>query len=245
MHDIYVLDLPIPGGDQGQQLSPVIVRDDTETILVDCGYPQSVQLLEAAAAKHGVALSSLTRVILTHHDMDHIGSAAEVKRTYPHIEIIAHETEAPYIAGAAKSLRLAQAEASYDALPEDAKEAASGFIAFLGTIEPVPVDRTAASGERLPWCDGIEVVHTPGHMPGHISLYLPASRTMIAADAVVIEEGELAIANPQYTLDLEEAVRSVRRMLDYEIDELICYHGGRYQGDVHAAIMKLLQNCER
>ncbi|MFC4098975.1 MBL fold metallo-hydrolase [Paenibacillus xanthanilyticus] len=241
MPDMYRLDLPIPYGDQGQYLSPVILRDDRETILVDCGYPQSVALLEAAAAKHGIALSTVTRLVLTHHDMDHIGSAAELKRAYPHIEMIAHEAEAPYIAGAAKSLRLAQAEASYDTLPDEAREAAAGFIAFLGSIEPVPIDRTVASGERLPWCGGIEVVHTPGHMPGHISLYLPASRTMIAADAVVIEAGKLAIANPQYTLDLEEAVRSVRRLLDYEIDALICYHGGLFAGDVHAALLQLLQ----
>ncbi|TYP74624.1 MBL fold metallo-hydrolase [Paenibacillus methanolicus] len=244
MHDLYLLDLPIPYGDRGQHLSPVILRDGNETILVDCGYPQSATLLETAAADHGIALSSLTRLILTHHDMDHIGSAAELKRAYPHVQILAHEAEAPYIAGEAKSLRLAQAEDAYDALPEEAREAASGFIAFLGAIEPVRVDHKLASGEKLPWCGGIEVVHTPGHMPGHISLYVPASRTMIAADAVVIEQGALAIANPQYTLDLKEAVRSVRRMLDYEIDELICYHGGRYSGHVRAALLQLLRACE-
>lgn len=47
-----------------------------------------------------------------------------------------------------------------------------------------------------------------------------------ARDAVVIEHGKLAIANPQYTLDLPEAIRSVRRLLDYEIEQIVCYHGG-------------------
>jgi len=83
------------------------------------------------------------------------------------------------------------------------------------------------------------VVHTPGHMPGHISLYLPASRTMIAGDAVVIQEDKLEIANPQFTLDMAEAVRSIERLLSYEIDHLICYHGGVFQGQVKQALEQL------
>lgn len=77
-------------------------------------------------------------------------------------------------------------------------------------------------------------------MPWHISLYLPASKTLIAGDVVVIEHGKLNIANPQFTLDLPEAVRSVQRLLDYEIDQLICYHGGLFHGDVKQALRELL-----
>lgn len=95
--------------------------------------------------------------------------------------------------------------------------------------------------ERLPWCGGIDIVHTPGHMPGHISLYLPASKTLIAGDAVVIEQGKLNIANPQFTLDLDEAVRSVQRLLAYDIEQLICYHGGLFHGDVKQALLELVR----
>lgn len=53
--------------------------------------------------------------------MDHIGSLAELKRTYPAMEIIAHELEKPYIDGTNKSLRLEQAESTLDTLSNEAK----------------------------------------------------------------------------------------------------------------------------
>ncbi|MNR40714.1 hypothetical protein D3C85_1590310 [compost metagenome] len=64
---------------------------------------------------------------------------------------------------------------------------------------------------------------------------------MICADAVVIEHGSLEIANPQFTLDLDEAVRSVQKLLTYEIEQLICYHGGLFQGDAQSALEKLVR----
>ncbi|GIP37891.1 MBL fold hydrolase [Paenibacillus sp. J31TS4] len=226
---------------QKQRIVPILLLDESERILIDCGYPDFIPLLEEAAGKHGVTLHSMTKLIATHHDLDHMGSLANLKRTYPQIEIVAHELEKPYVEGTSKSLRLEQAEATWDALPAEAKPAAEQFIRLLQSIEPAVVDRTVSDGEVLPWCGGIEIVHTPGHMPGHISLYLPSSKTLLAADAVVIEEGRLNLANPQYTLDLKEAIRSVERLLDYDIEQLICYHGGLYQGNVRQALLQVLE----
>ncbi|KKO50771.1 hypothetical protein XI25_30785, partial [Paenibacillus sp. DMB20] len=102
------------------------------------------------------------------------------------------------------------------------------------------LDRTVSDGEHLPWCGGIDIIHTPGHTPGHMSLYLPADKTLIAGDAVVIENGQLNIANPQFTLDLDEAVHSVQRLLNYDIERIICYHGGLFQGDVKQALREFV-----
>lgn len=240
MANTYLLDIEFEYNGQKQTITPVLLQDERDLILVDCGYPDFVPLLEAAANRHGVTLGQVTKLIATHHDMDHIGSLAALKRTYPHIEIVSHELEKEHVEGARKSLRLEQAESTLDDLPAEAKPSAEQFIRFLQSIEPVAVDRTVSSGEKLPWCDGIEIVHTPGHMPGHISLYLPAGKTLVAADAVVIEEGRLEIANPMYTLDLEEAIRSVERLLDYDIERILCYHGGLYPGDARQALRRLI-----
>ncbi|MFD0672742.1 MBL fold metallo-hydrolase [Cohnella sp. GCM10027633] len=236
-----LLDITFAHNGQQQTIAPVLLQEGEERILIDCGYPDFIPYLEEAAGKYDVALNSITRLLVTHHDMDHIGSLAALKRAYPHIQIIAYETEAPYIEGKAKSLRLEQAESTLPALPEEAKPHAEQFIRYLRSIEPAPVDRTVADGEILPWCGGIEVVHTPGHMPGHISLYLPATRALIAGDAVVIEDGKLNIANPRFTLDIGEAVRSVRRLLGYDIERLVCYHGGLFQGDAKQEIRRLVE----
>lgn len=238
------LDIAFEHNGQKDVLTLTLLRDARETILVDCGYPHFVEYMEQAAARNEVSLRSLTKIIVTHHDMDHIGSLAALKRIVPHAEIIAHEIERPYIEGSEKSLRVVQAEATLEGLAGEARAQAEGFIRFLNTIEPAAVDRTVAHNELLPWCGGIRIVHTPGHMPGHISLYLPSGKTLIAADAVVVEGGKLSIANPQYTLDLDEAVRSVGLLLDYDIDRLVCYHGGIYQGDVKQALTDLIRAYE-
>ncbi|MFF2019900.1 MBL fold metallo-hydrolase [Paenibacillus sp. NPDC058177] len=240
MNPYQLLDIEFEYSGQLQIITPVLLQDERDTILVDCGYPDFVPLLEAAVNKHGVTLRSLTKLIITHHDMDHVGSLAALKQAYPHVSIIAHEVETPSIEGNIKSKRLEQAESTFDALPEEAKPQAEQFIKFLQSIEPAAVDQTVSGGEWLPWCGGIEIIHTPGHTPGHMSLYLPANKTLIAGDAVVIEQARLEIANPQYTLHLPEAVHSVQRLLEYDIEQVVCYHGGLFHGDVKEALQQLV-----
>ncbi|CAM3740833.1 hypothetical protein MEZE111188_06385 [Mesobacillus zeae] len=242
MNNCHLLEISFDYNGQKQVITPVILQDENETILVDCGYPDFVTFLKDAAFSKGVNLDSITKIIITHHDMDHIGSLAALKREYPQIEIISYEFEAPYIEGVEKSLRLQQAESTLDELPGEEKENARQFIHFLKSIEPAKVDRTVSDNEELPWCGGIKILHTPGHMPGHISLYLPASKTLIAGDAVVIETGKLEIANPQFTFDMEAALSSVQLLLDYDIKNLICYHGGLFQGNVKEALIELVHS---
>ncbi|MFF0828132.1 MBL fold metallo-hydrolase [Brevibacillus sp. NPDC003359] len=241
MNQIHLLDISFMYNGIQQVITPVLLQDVHEMILVDCGYPDFLPLLQEAAHKQQLTFDALTKVIVSHHDMDHMGSLAALKHAYPHLEIIAYESDAPYIAGQKKSLRLEQAESTLDHLPSGEKQQAEQFILFLQSIEPASVDRTVTNHEQLPWCGGIEIIHTPGHMPGHISLYLIASRTLIAGDAVVIENGRLEIPNPAYTMDMEQAIRSVRRLVDYDIKQLICYHGGLFQGDIKQALRELIQ----
>jgi glyoxylase-like metal-dependent hydrolase (beta-lactamase superfamily II) len=77
-------------------------------------------------------------------------------------------------------------------------------------------------------------------MPGHISLYLKESKTLIAADALVVEGSELEIANPHFTLDLPLAIKSVEKLLNLEIDKIVCYHGGVVEDNIHQKISHLL-----
>lgn len=241
MTNCYPLEIEFEFNGQKQTIWPVIIQDESDVILVDCGYPDFLELLRAAAYRHHIQLDTITKLILTHQDMDHVGSAAALKREYPHIEIFAYDVESQYINGTKKSLRLIQAESSLNALTGEEKTHAEHFIHFLKSIEPVDVNRNLHSDEYLPWCGGIQVIHTPGHTPGHISLYLPATKTLIAGDAIVIENEAFNIANPQYCMNLKEAIQSVHKLQNYEISQIICYHGGVFQGDIQNAIQQLIQ----
>jgi glyoxylase-like metal-dependent hydrolase (beta-lactamase superfamily II) len=218
---------------------PVILRDDNDMILIDCGYPNFLTLIEECAKQNNIDLSKLTKLIITHHDFDHMGSATDLKLKYPNIEILASAKDEKYISGKEKSLRLQQAELIYDNLPEEEKEGALNFHKILESIEPVDIDITLNDGDTFDWCGGIEVIETPGHMPGHISIYVKASKTLISGDALVIENNKLAIANPNYTLDMSEAKESICKLLNYDIDKIICYHGGIYTEEIKSSLKRI------
>lgn len=89
------------------------------------------------------------------------------------------------------------------------------------------VEHIVKGGEHLPDCGGIDVIHTPGHTAGHISLHLPRIRTMIAGDAIV-SAGEHLMVSPTYlSSDPEAAQASVKRLIEMNLDleRLLVGHG--------------------
>ncbi len=232
MSKINILEVSFKFGDKNDTIYPVMLEDENEMVLIDCGYPDFLRLIEDVAINNGVNIKNLSKIIITHHDFDHMGALAEFKRQYPSIQILAYEEDAPYINASKKSLRLQQAESIYDSLTEKEKEQANYFHKILETVESCNVDVTLKDKDYLEFCGGIEIIATPGHMPGHISIYHKESKSLITGDALVVENGNLDIALPQYTLDIEEAKRSIKKFLDYDIDRIICYHGGIYENEI-------------
>lgn len=239
MSKLTVLEVKFDFGGATNTIYPVILSDEEEMVLIDCGYPNFLPLIKAEAEREGLDISNLTKIIITHHDFDHMGALAEFKRAYPELKVLSSVEDEKYVSGKEKSLRLQQAESIYHSLPEDQKEGAMGFQKLLESIENVDVDICLRDKDFFSCCGGIEVVATPGHMPGHISIYVKDSKTLIAGDALVIENEELVIANPQYTLDIEEAKKSVEKLLNYDIDRVICYHGGIYTKNIVEALEKI------
>jgi glyoxylase-like metal-dependent hydrolase (beta-lactamase superfamily II) len=238
MNKVTVLEIKFDFGGMENTIFPVILSDESEVVLVDCGYPNFLPLLKDAAEAKCIDMSKLTKIIITHHDFDHMGALAEFKNEYPHIEVLASIEDEPYISGKEKSLRLQQAESIFASLPEDQKENANNFQRILESVKNVEVDICLRDKDSFSWCGGVEVVATPGHMPGHISIYVKDSKTLITGDALVVEDDKLVIANPQYTLDVLAAKHSIKKLLNYEIDTIICYHGGIYTKDIQESLQK-------
>ncbi|NLU24857.1 MAG: MBL fold metallo-hydrolase [Clostridiales bacterium] len=225
---IIILDISFQFGGVDDKIHHVVLLDDKDIVLIDCGYMGFLPNIETALLDNGIEPSALTKVLITHHDHDHVGSLFDLKKKYPHVQIVASAGEANYINGTLKSLRLEQAEMLQSILPETQKEFGKQFIDMLRLVKPVPVDITINSGDIMPWCDGCEIISTPGHTPGHISLYLSKMKTLIAGDAIVLEGGIPTLANPQFALDKEAADCSFDKLLKLAANRIICYHGGIY-----------------
>ncbi|WP_391574639.1 MBL fold metallo-hydrolase [Cohnella sp.] len=228
---------------------PVLLWDEHEAVLVDTGYPGQADLIGAELEKYALPSSGLSRIILSHQDIDHIGSLPVlVQRSEGKIAVMSSPFEKPYIEGNLRLLRITPEaiEQAVNSLPANVSD--QWKQAFRHSLEhppSSPVHETLEDGQELLICGGIVVIATPGHTPGHLSLYHRASKTLIAADALTVNDGgELCGPDPVTTLDPELARHSLTKLLDYEITTVVCYHGGLYQGNVRQNLLKLAQSEE-
>ncbi|MFT4144150.1 MAG: MBL fold metallo-hydrolase [Mobilitalea sp.] len=226
MNQIIVLDIKFKFGEVEDVIHPVVLVDDQHMILIDCGYTGFSPAIKQEMEENNLNCADLTHILITHQDHDHMGAAFALKQEYPQIQVVASKEEAPYISGKLKSLRLEQAEALQVTLPEEQKQFGLQFCNILKNVQSVAVDIEVKDGDILDWCGGCTILGTPGHTPGHISIFVNEKKVMIAGDAAALENGKLVIANPQYTLDIKKAEGSLQKIKSYAAKEIICYHGG-------------------
>lgn len=207
---IEVLDLRMDLFGAPSYVHPTLLWDENDAVLIDAGFPGQLEQLREAIEQAGVPLGRLTRLIVTHQDIDHIGGISALLALNDRIEVLAHEQEKPYIAGEKQLIklgpeRMAQFSERLSSLPEERRKAVLDAFANARAR----VDRTLTDGERLPYCGGIVAIYTPGHTPGHISLYLEPSKVLVAGDALNTSDGRLFGPNPPLTPDIGQATDSL------------------------------------
>lgn len=74
MNQILTLEIQLDFGNGLNSIYPVILKDEHEMILIDCGYPQFLSHIKTAAVARGINLDELTKIVITHHDFDHMGA---------------------------------------------------------------------------------------------------------------------------------------------------------------------------
>jgi glyoxylase-like metal-dependent hydrolase (beta-lactamase superfamily II) len=231
---LVMLEIPLTGG----TLHPVFFYDEDGLMLVDTGNPKMEDLLVAKIKEAGFDPASLTHILLTHHDIDHIGGLRELCNRYPDVQVLAHQDEIPYIDGSVDPLKIQDMERDIDSIPENKKAFLQRMKSFFPLVV-APVDFALFDKDILNIAGGVEVIFTPGHTLGHICLYHRASKTLIAGDALNMKDGQLTGANPDFTHDVDQANASIKRLEEYDIQRIVTYHGGLFDKDVNQAIKAL------
>ena len=166
MNKLIILKIEMSCGDVNDCISPAVLCDEENRVLVDCGYVGSLPKIEEALRQNGLTPEEITHIILTHHDHDHMGAAAAFKQKYPDVLILAS-------AGSIrlryqKSLRLEQAE-RLQGLPEE--KAFGG----LSTSSSALLNRSRSIGRFgrscLPFCGDVRC-SLPRPYPRTYSLWL-------------------------------------------------------------------------
>ena len=186
-----------------------LVEGDGGVALIDTSTSDvSARILDAIAAS-GRRPEELRAIVATHYHYDHTGNAGAL-RERSGAELCVHAADVPYVEGTT---------------PWMASPPPWGFLDRFGP-EPygLKVDRTLSDGDVLPFAGGLRVIHTPGHTPGHISLYAKEQRALFTGDALMNVLG-LRLPMSMSTHDMEAARRSVRALTELKFDVALPGHG--------------------
>lgn len=220
---------------------PTILIDEDSWTLIDTGMPGSAAAIVELAKQAGVGDRPLKAILLTHQDLDHIGGLPGVlEATGGSATAYAHPADSGAINGTSPMLKMSP-ERLAGFLQQASDEVRAQFERTFHNPSRPNVDREFADGEPLPFGGGLTVIHTPGHTPGHVCLYHRASKTLIAGDALVAKDGKLMGPNPPVTPDMPAALASLKKLLPFDIEGVICYHGGWVPGDAKARFAELAE----
>jgi glyoxylase-like metal-dependent hydrolase (beta-lactamase superfamily II) len=223
--------------------------DTDNWVLIDAGMPRSADDIVAAAKERFGTDARPEAIVLTHGHFDHVGAIIELAQRW-NVPIYAHEHELPYLTGK-------------QAYPPADPSVSSGLVAKMSPWFPnEPIDLGArvsalpADGS-IPAMPGWEWIHTPGHTPGHVSLFRGADKALIAGDAFVTVKQESIYkvftqkteinGPPKYfTTDWQEAFHSVQKLAALQPSVAVTGHGVPLSDDeLSASLAKLVEEFDR
>lgn len=222
-----------------RSIHPTLLFDEEAAVLIDVGMPGQLEDIKQAMAAVGVPFDRLKAVILTHQDIDHIGAIEQVLAAKA-VPVYAHAEDKPYIQGEKEPIKMNRDRVE-QMLANAPEEVRTQMKAMFGHPPKAAVTYTVEDGEVLPFFGGVTVVFTPGHTPGHISLYHNATKTVIAGDSTVSQDGRLLGPAERATPDMPLALASLKKFTAYDIDRVICYHGGLCNEQVNEQFRALVK----
>jgi len=186
---------------------------------------------------------------MTHAHADHAGALEKLAEEWD-VPIYAHPLELPYLNGSA-------------AYPPPDPSVGGGLMPAMSVLFPrgpfnvsrwlqaLPQDGT------VPHMPGWRWIHTPGHTPGHISLYRPGDATLVAGDAfittgqesvykVMTQRAEMHGPPMYYTQNWEDSENSVQKLAELDPELVITGHGLPMQGEeMRAALHQLARDFKK
>lgn len=197
-------------------------------VLIDAGMPKSAEEIISVAEKRFGKNAKAKAIILTHGHFDHVGAIIELVEHWQ-VPVFAHKLELPYLTG-------------LENYPEPDSTVDSGLVAKMSPLFPNEAIDLGESVQELPpdgtvpFMEGFKWIHTPGHTPGHVSLFRERDGALIAGDAFVTVKQESLYkvftqekevnGPPKYlTPDWDAAFESVKKLAALKPSIAVTGHG--------------------
>ncbi|WP_027481647.1 MBL fold metallo-hydrolase [Deinococcus pimensis] len=212
-------------------------------VMVDAGMPRTANIL-LRLARERFGGRPPEAIVMTHGHFDHVGALRELADTWD-VPILAHPLELPYLTGRS-------------AYPPPDPTVGGGLMALSSPLfPPGPFDfsprvRALPADGSVPGLPGWRWIHTPGHSPGHVSLWRASDGTLVAGDAFVTTPQESMLGAltqfPQevrrppayYTPDWTAARASVERLAALEPVVAATGHGTPMWNELLRAELRVL-----
>jgi glyoxylase-like metal-dependent hydrolase (beta-lactamase superfamily II) len=209
-----------------------MIHANDKWVLVDAGLPGSASLI-IKMANDLFGDKPPAAIVLTHGHFDHRGAIHDLLKVWP-VSVYAHTMELPYLAG----------KSSY---PPPDPSVGGGLMSLMSVLYPKrPIDLGKSltaldENGNVPFLPDWRYVYTPGHTPGHISLFRNKDKALIVGDAFVTTKQESGIAAltypkvvsgpPKYfTPDWTAARQSVLKLRDLHPNIAATGHGKVMRG---------------
>jgi glyoxylase-like metal-dependent hydrolase (beta-lactamase superfamily II) len=249
---IYQLILPNPAYSALRYVNAYIVQGNDGYLLIDTGWDdEALASLEKQLKKIGIDFKDITQIVVTHAHPDHYGLASRLKQlsgaklALHHLEIEAIELrysdEADFLSW------LDQWWHANGVSTTEAKEFREDFQKITRVfISPVLPDVTLHGGEIISTgVFNLQVLETPGHSAGHISLYEPDQKILFTGDHILpnitTNIGISLLLSQSSTNPLDDYLNSLNEIKQLEVNLILPGHENRFVG-LEGRVEELMQH---
>jgi glyoxylase-like metal-dependent hydrolase (beta-lactamase superfamily II) len=160
-----------------RSIAAALLRTQDQFALIDPGPASTLDTLRRQLEQHGLSLSALSTILLTHIHLDHAAATGALVRENPHLKVYVHELGAAHTLDPSKLLRSA------------ARLHGEQMQPLFGEFLPVPAENlqvlhggeTIALGNRQ-----LQVLYTPGHASHHVTYFDPVEAIAFVGDTTGI-----------------------------------------------------------
>jgi len=226
------------GQDKGGQVRCFLLDDGRALTLIDTLWDIDGHRILDQIKRLGRTATDLKHIVLTHAHRSHLGGLAALKRISRAL-VCCHPWEADIVQGERSAQPVPILPMRPLRIYYRVYYLQLGAALGLGRHPPCPVDRALDDGDQI---GPIQVVHTPGHTPGHLAFYWAERRTVFAGDAVVTYP-VLSAGWPAFVLNRTQACASLGRMEQFEPEVIAVGHGDAITEDATERLHTLTQEA--